>query len=65
MEERINSMEQEIAELKALLGLTKPVKKDWQSTVGMFANDPTFGEAMELGRQWREAQTYEKEIAGS
>ena len=61
----MTSLEQEIAELKALLGLAKPAKKDWESTVGMFANDPTFDEAMELGRQWREAQTYEKEIAGS
>ncbi|MDZ4288681.1 MAG: hypothetical protein U0984_12020 [Prosthecobacter sp.] len=65
MEERMNSLEQEVAGLKAMLGLSKPVKKDWESTVGMFQNDPVFDEVMDLGRQWREAQTYEQEIAGS
>jgi hypothetical protein len=65
MEERMNSLEHEVAGLKALLGLTKPLPKDWESTVGMFDKDPTFDEVMEAGRQWREAQTYEREIAGS
>jgi hypothetical protein len=65
MEERMNSLEKEVAELKATLGLRKPVSKDWESTVGAFDNDPTYNEVMDLGRQWREAQTYEKEIAGS
>lgn len=60
----MDSLEDEVAGLKALPGMTKPLQKDWESTVGIFQNDPVFGEVMEPGRQWREAQTYEREIAG-
>jgi sulfur carrier protein ThiS len=30
-------------------------KKDWRKTVGMFADDPTFEEAVAAGRAYREA----------
>jgi hypothetical protein len=28
----------------------------WRAIVGTFANDPTYEEAMRLGRRWRENQ---------
>jgi hypothetical protein len=33
----------------------KPTKKDWRKTVGMFAESPTFEEAVAAGRAYREA----------
>ncbi len=39
--------------------------KDWRRTVGIFANDPDFEEAVRLGREYRGRQTWEKEVAGS
>ena len=57
-------MEKKVAELSA-----QPVastrKKDWRRTIGIFRDDPDFEEAVRLGREYREQQTYEKEIAGS
>ena len=65
IEERLNSLEQEVAELKALLDLAKPVKKDWESTVGAFQDDPLFVEAMKLGRKYRESQRLPDDAGGA
>ena len=66
LEERVKALEEKIAELEAarIPGL-KPVKKDWLSTFGSIPDDESSREAERLGREYREAQTYEKEIARS
>jgi hypothetical protein len=56
LEERLNTLEQEVAGLKAMLAAPQRDKGDWQSTVGMFENDPLFQEAMRLGREYRTSQ---------
>jgi hypothetical protein len=54
IEERLAALEREIADLKGKLLPTEPVVKPWwEITVGTFADDPAFEEAMELGRQYR------------
>ncbi len=55
MEERVKSLEKEVAGMKALLGRSSSVKNDWESTVGAFESDPLFKEAMSLGREYRES----------
>ncbi len=66
LEERVNELEKQVAELQTLLVATPRGKKDWTRSVGIFAeDDPHLESAVRLGREWREQQTYEKEIAGS
>ena len=62
VEQRVEALEKEVAELRAQLAEMKP---DWRRSIGAFANDPVYDSAMKLGREWREAQTYEKEIAAA
>ena len=64
LEKRVEELEKTVADLKAKLEAA-PREKDWQRSVGVFANDPDYDSAMRLGRVYREQQTYEKEIAGS
>ena len=56
VEERVKSLEEEVAGMKAILGRTAAMKNDWESTVGIFESDPLFKEAMRLGRDFRESQ---------
>jgi hypothetical protein len=64
LEKRVEELEKKVAELSAKPArLTR--KKDWRRTFGIFKDDPDFEEAVRLGREYREQQTYEKEIAGS
>ena len=64
LEERVQELEKKVAELSAQPErITR--KKDWRRTIGIFHNDPDFEEAVRLGREYREQQTYEKEIARS
>jgi hypothetical protein len=64
LERRVKELEKMVAKLS-----TQPVRsnhrKDWRRTIGIFRNDPDFEEAVRLGREYREQQTCEKEIAGS
>jgi len=64
LEKRVKELEKKLAELSS-----QPIrsnrKKDWRQTIGIFRNDPDFEEAVRLGREYREQQTYENEIAGS
>jgi hypothetical protein len=61
LEQRVEELERKVAELTA-----EPTrKKDPWRTFGIFQNDPDFEEAVRLGREYREQQTYNKEIAGS
>ena len=65
LEQRVETLEKQIADLRQQLAEQKPREKDWRRSIGAFANDPEYDRAMQLGREWREAQTYEKEIAAS
>lgn len=66
LEERVKDLEKQVAELQTLLVATPRGKKDWTRSVGIFAeDDPHFDQAVRLGREWREAQTDENEIADS
>jgi hypothetical protein len=64
LEERVAELERKVAELTSQ-PTSLPKNKDWRRTVGAFKDDPHFDEAVRLGREYREQQTYEKEIAGS
>ena len=64
LEKRVEDLEKKVAELSAEpTRLTR--KKDWRRTIGIFKDDPDFEEAVRLGREYRQQQTYDKEIAGS
>ena len=63
VEHRLEALEKQVADLNSQLEELRPRRKDWTKSIGVFANDPDYDEAMRLGREWREAQTYEKEIA--
>lgn len=65
LEQRVEELEKKVAELTGQLAEPKRREKDPMRTFGIFKDDPHFEEAVRLGREWREAQTYEKEIAGS
>jgi hypothetical protein len=56
LEERVAALEQQVEQLTKRLvpGEKPPRKKDWRSTVGMFANDPIMKEIIEEGRKIRE-----------
>jgi hypothetical protein len=55
LEQRVTALEHQVEELtKRLPGERIPPKKDWRSTVGMFANDPIMKEIIEEGRKIRE-----------
>jgi hypothetical protein len=64
LEKRVKELEKKVAKLSS-----QPIqsnrKKDWRHTIGIFRNDPDFEEAVRIGREYREQQTYENEIAGS
>jgi hypothetical protein len=64
LEKRVTQLEKKVAELSAL-PIRSNRKKDWRRTIGVFRNDPDFDEAVRLGREYREKQTYQTEIAGS
>ena len=54
LEERVDALEKQVAELMKRV-LATPPEKDWRSTVGMFANDPVMKAIQEEGRKIREA----------
>jgi hypothetical protein len=65
LEQRVEYLEKEFSELRAqILNLRRPTK-DWRSTFGTLEDDEITREAEKLGREYREQQTYQKEIAGS
>ena len=57
LEQRVEELERKVAELTR--------RKDPWRTFGIFQNDPEFEEAVRLGAEYRQQQTYSKEIAGS
>lgn len=65
LEQRVEELEKKVAELSAhILGL-QPPQKDWRRTVGSLPDDELTREAERLGREYRQQQTCEKELAGS
>jgi hypothetical protein len=67
IEQRLESVEMELAALKARLlepqpWLSPPLKKDWQATVGWADNSKLHEAATKAGEDYRRCQTYEKEI---
>ena len=64
LEKRVEELEKKVAELTGKPSLAVRKKDPWR-TFGIFKDDPDFQEAVRLGREYREQQTYEKGIAGS
>ena len=64
LEKRVEDLEKKVAELSSSPSPAVRKKDPWR-TYGAFKDDPDFEEAVRLGREYREQQTYEKEIAGS
>jgi len=55
LEDRVAALEFTVAQLAKLLpGEKTPAEKNWQSTVGTFADDPIMGEIIDEGRKIRE-----------
>jgi hypothetical protein len=57
LEERLSTVEQEIARLKQRLDDQQPSASMpwWKKIVGVYKDDPEFLEAMRLGREYRES----------
>jgi hypothetical protein len=65
LDKRVENLEKEFSELRArVLSMRRP-RKDWRSTFGTLEDDEMTREAERLGREYREQQTYQKEIACS
>ena len=54
LQQRIEIIERELAQLKQQID-TKDPRPWWEQIWGTFANDPSFEEAMRLGRKYRES----------
>ena len=54
LEERVTALEEAVAHILSQ-SATGAGKKDWRSTLGMFADDPVMQEIDEEGRRIREA----------
>jgi hypothetical protein len=65
LEKRVEELERKIAELSAQVLELRIPRKDWPRTVGSMPDDEVTREAERLGREYRNQQTFEKEIAGS
>ena len=65
LEKRVEELEQKVARLSAEVLRLHPPRKDWRRTVGSMPDDELTREAERLGREYRQQQTYDKEIAGS
>ena len=62
LEQRVDELEKQVTALTEKVN-NLPRQKDWRRTIGIFHDDPTFDEVVRLGREYREQQTYEKEVA--
>lgn len=57
LEERITTLEGDVAHLKLAARYSRlPQKRWWRKLLGKYENDPDFEEAMRLGREYRESQ---------
>jgi hypothetical protein len=55
VEERLSILESEVNQLKLSLVVNTPEKPYWEGIVGIFADDPTFTEAIAIGREYRQS----------
>jgi hypothetical protein len=56
LEDRVRSLELEVAQLKSKVEeRSGPAAPWWERIVGTFAGDPLYLEAMRLGREYRES----------
>ena len=56
VEERLLKLEAEVTQLKlSLLSSANTVKPWWENIVGTFADDPSFEEAISIGREYRQS----------
>ena len=53
VEERVNELEKQLAELTAKVLKLTPVTKDWRQTVGTLRDDELAREADRRGAEWR------------
>ena len=53
LNERVTQLEAELTAIKQRLP-SEPA--NWRGLIGIFADDPAFEEAMQLGREYRESQ---------
>ena len=61
LEERVAALEETVAQL-LLQSDSVVAKKDWRSTLGMFADDPIMKEIDEEGRRIREADRQQAQL---
>jgi hypothetical protein len=64
LEERVDELERKVAVLRAPALDLRPSQKDWRRSVGSMTDDEMAREAERLGREYRQQQTWQKEIAG-
>jgi activator of HSP90 ATPase len=57
LKERVASLEKQVEELQATI-LSKPRKKDWRRTIGMFTGDEVMKRIDEEARKYREADRH-------
>lgn len=55
IEERLSALEKKVAELTAEPASDLIYRDGWESTVGMFADDPGYDEMVRLGAEYRES----------
>jgi len=53
LEQRVEELEQKLAELSRQSADVKPRRKDWRRTFGLSQDDSGFKEMMSLGREYR------------
>ena len=57
LKQRVEALEQEVAELKLRLQKRPVVTKDWHNSLGIIEDTPFAREAFALGEEWRKSQT--------
>jgi hypothetical protein len=56
LEQRVEQLEKELAQLKQQIKPTPQAEQPWwEKIVGVFADDPDFEAAIELGREYRQS----------
>ena len=55
-EARLERLEADVKEIKALLQAQQPQPQGWKAVVGAFADDPVFEEILRLGNEVREKE---------
>lgn len=55
LEQRVETLEKELASLKSKLETIDPGKPWWERIAGTFRDDPIYKKAMKLGQQYRQS----------